>query len=366
MLRARLKVLGKKHQGKVIPLVSRKFLIGREEDCHLRPTSELVSRHHCAITVDDYTVQLRDLGSTNGTFVNEQRVNGAVTLKAGDQIRVGKLVLELLVSQVSEEEAKAGSGHPESVTALNDLLKDRSATDTSAVAGSETVHELAVPIVNASGDSATSAPGVGDSGTFQLNSNPAAAAGGTETPTSYAPAPATPPPENRDVHHHDELVPAAAAPSAYSGYVMGGYPGAMPGYPQLPAYPQPPMMYPPAGMPYGYPQPGYPQPPMIYPYQQPGYAYPQASPAYPTQPALDSVDCGDDGSSAEAPPVRLPDPKSTGASRQPAAPPPPPAAESPESDKEETGTEPPPAPKKNPSQSAADIIRQHLQRRPDA
>ena len=48
MLQAKLKVVGGRHHGKIIPLATRKFLIGREQDCHLRPNSELVSRHHCA------------------------------------------------------------------------------------------------------------------------------------------------------------------------------------------------------------------------------------------------------------------------------------------------------------------------------
>ena len=371
MLRARLKVLGKKHQGKIIPLTARKFLIGREEDCHLRPTSELVSRHHCAITVDDFTVRLHDLGSTNGTYVNEQRVSGHVTLKAGDQIRIGKLVVELLVSQVSEEEAKSGSGQPESVTALNGLLKERTTADTSELAGSETVHELHVPIINAAGDSSTGGPGIGDSGAFQLNANPQSGGGGVETPTSYVPSAATPQPDTH-VAAHEELVPTSMSPPgampAYPGYGMGGYPGAMPGYPQVPAYPQPPMVYPGGGMPFSYPQHAYPQPPMMYPYQQPNYSYPQAPPQYPVQPAADSVSFSSDGSGVEAPPVRLPDPKSTGATAPQAAvppPPPPEASETSETDNGEQAKEAPPAPKKNPSQSAADIIRQHLQRRPE-
>ena len=63
MLQSVLKVVGGKHEGKTIPLM-KKFIVGREEDCHLRPNSDLVSRHHCVFTMDDYTLRLRDLGST--------------------------------------------------------------------------------------------------------------------------------------------------------------------------------------------------------------------------------------------------------------------------------------------------------------
>ena len=73
-MQAELKVIGGKQQGSVIPLTMKKFLIGREKDCHLRPNNDLISRHHCVLTVDEFTVRVRDLGSTNGTLVNSERI----------------------------------------------------------------------------------------------------------------------------------------------------------------------------------------------------------------------------------------------------------------------------------------------------
>jgi pSer/pThr/pTyr-binding forkhead associated (FHA) protein len=92
-----LKVIEGKQAGTLIPLNRSKFLIGREEDCQLRPNSDLVSRHHCVFSTDDFTVRIRDLGSTNGTFVNNHRITGQVVLKQGDQIRIGKLAFEIQV-----------------------------------------------------------------------------------------------------------------------------------------------------------------------------------------------------------------------------------------------------------------------------
>ena len=97
MFQVELKVLEGRQQGKTIPLNVRQFLIGREQDCHLRPNSDLVSRHHCVFTVDDFTVRLRDLGSTNGTFVNGERIQGQRVLKPGDHVSVGKLSFEIVV-----------------------------------------------------------------------------------------------------------------------------------------------------------------------------------------------------------------------------------------------------------------------------
>ncbi len=84
-MQAEMKVIGGKQQGKVIPLTMKKFLIGREKDCHLRPNNDLISRHHCVLTVDEYTVRIRDLGSTNGTKVNGQRVTRGALLP-GDEL----------------------------------------------------------------------------------------------------------------------------------------------------------------------------------------------------------------------------------------------------------------------------------------
>ncbi len=97
MVAAELKVVGGKHAGQVIPLNRRKFLIGREQDCQLRPNSEMVSRHHCVFSVDDFSVRLRDLGSTNGTIVNGERIRRETVLAAGDKIIIGNLEFELAI-----------------------------------------------------------------------------------------------------------------------------------------------------------------------------------------------------------------------------------------------------------------------------
>jgi len=93
----KLKVLGGKHAGQEIRVPGAKFIIGRAEDCHLRPGSDLISRHHCAITVDDGYIALRDFGSKNGSYVNGQRVAGEIELKSGDMLKVGPLEFEVVV-----------------------------------------------------------------------------------------------------------------------------------------------------------------------------------------------------------------------------------------------------------------------------
>jgi len=65
-------------------------VIGRREDCELRiPLSE-VSRKHCRLIKDGQNLRLEDLGSSNGTFHNGQRVQEAV-VGPGDSIRIGSV-----------------------------------------------------------------------------------------------------------------------------------------------------------------------------------------------------------------------------------------------------------------------------------
>ncbi len=97
MVQVKLKVMNGTHAGKSLKLPQPQFLIGRSQDCHLRPDSDLISRHHCAVVVDGNYVGLRDFGSKNGTYVNDERVVGECELKAGDRLRVGPLLFEIVV-----------------------------------------------------------------------------------------------------------------------------------------------------------------------------------------------------------------------------------------------------------------------------
>ena len=106
-MEVQLKVLVGNNVGQVLKVPGPKFFIGRAEDCHLRPGSDLVSRHHCVLMVDGQTVSLRDFGSKNGTLVNGVRIIGETTLNNGDNIKVGPLEFEFQVI-----ESLAGAKRP--------------------------------------------------------------------------------------------------------------------------------------------------------------------------------------------------------------------------------------------------------------
>ncbi|MEU2247176.1 DUF1707 and FHA domain-containing protein [Streptomyces sp. NPDC019224] len=71
------------------------LLIGRDPGNGLRLTHETVSRTHAELTAHGDRWLLRDLGSTNGTCVNGQRVTGTVPVREGDQVSFGRMMFRL-------------------------------------------------------------------------------------------------------------------------------------------------------------------------------------------------------------------------------------------------------------------------------
>lgn len=96
-MEVQLKVMAGSSAGQLIKIAGPKFFIGRSDDCHLRPRSDLISRHHCVILIEGDYLGVRDFGSKNGTQVNGQRVAGEVPLNASDRLTVGPLEFEVVV-----------------------------------------------------------------------------------------------------------------------------------------------------------------------------------------------------------------------------------------------------------------------------
>src|SRR6266566_1900917 len=76
--------------GPPIEIVKDLTIVGRKEDCDVRLDHKSVSKMHCVIVKTDGLLLLRDLGSTNGTRVNGQRVRRAILLP-NDQVAVASL-----------------------------------------------------------------------------------------------------------------------------------------------------------------------------------------------------------------------------------------------------------------------------------
>ena len=87
---------------KDLPLTKEVMVIGRGQGCDLQVPLENVSRRHCEISISGETVKVKDLASSNGTYVNNKRVNEC-DLKAGDRLVVGPIVFTVQIDGVPEE-----------------------------------------------------------------------------------------------------------------------------------------------------------------------------------------------------------------------------------------------------------------------
>jgi len=79
----------------IFPLVQAKTTIGREPGCDIVLEDDEVSRQHAIIGIIGDTIKLRDHHSTNGVFINNERVTDTVELKAGDEIIIGANMFHL-------------------------------------------------------------------------------------------------------------------------------------------------------------------------------------------------------------------------------------------------------------------------------
>ena len=87
---------------KVFPLPSSITVIGRRHDCDLRIPLMPVSRRHCQLSLNNETLNIRDLGSRNGTYLNGKRVDKA-TVQPGDYIKIGPLTFALQINGQPKE-----------------------------------------------------------------------------------------------------------------------------------------------------------------------------------------------------------------------------------------------------------------------
>ena len=81
--------------GKQYPVGSGGVRIGRGPENAVVLADGEVSRHHARVWMQGAQVYVQDLGSTNGTFVNETRIGGPQALRPGDRVRVGHTTLQL-------------------------------------------------------------------------------------------------------------------------------------------------------------------------------------------------------------------------------------------------------------------------------
>jgi len=72
------------------------YQVGRMADCWLTLDDDLVSRYHARFVVSAGSLEVEDLGSRNGTYVNGRRLEGRIKLADADQVRIGREIISVL------------------------------------------------------------------------------------------------------------------------------------------------------------------------------------------------------------------------------------------------------------------------------
>ena len=105
-----LKFISGKYQGGEFALdKNQELIIGRSSELEMVLIEDMVSRHHAKITTTNDEIFIEDLGSTNGTFVNGEKITKC-KLKEGDRILIGTSIIKLVYEDYDSNQVGAGSG----------------------------------------------------------------------------------------------------------------------------------------------------------------------------------------------------------------------------------------------------------------
>ena len=98
-----LRFISGKYQGGEFPVVpDKQILIGRSSDLDMVLVEDMVSRKHARIAMQADQIWIEDLGSTNGTFVNGEKIKRA-RLKEGDRVLIGTSILKLIAGDAQRD-----------------------------------------------------------------------------------------------------------------------------------------------------------------------------------------------------------------------------------------------------------------------
>jgi hypothetical protein len=98
-----LRFISGKYQGGEFPIVpERQIIVGRSSDLDMVLVEDMVSRKHARIAMQSDQIWIEDLGSTNGTFVNGEKIK-RTHLKEGDRVLIGTSILKVIASDTPRE-----------------------------------------------------------------------------------------------------------------------------------------------------------------------------------------------------------------------------------------------------------------------
>lgn len=133
-----LRFISGKYQGGEFPVTpGKEIVVGRSSDLDMVLVEDMVSRKHARIALQPDGIWIEDLGSTNGTFVNGEKIKRS-RLKEGDRILIGTSILKVI----------AGDGSPESTTGdakrdLENVAQQRRTSQARTMSGA--IEEIPLP-----------------------------------------------------------------------------------------------------------------------------------------------------------------------------------------------------------------------------
>src|SRR6204780_665233 len=102
-----LRFISGKYQGGEFPVAAEKqILVGRSSDLDMVLVEDMVSRKHARIAMQADQIWIEDLGSTNGTFVNGEKIKRA-RLKEGDRVLIGTSILKVIAGDAGPDGVEA-------------------------------------------------------------------------------------------------------------------------------------------------------------------------------------------------------------------------------------------------------------------
>ena len=133
-----LRFISGKYQGGEFPIVNDKpIIVGRSSDLDMVLVEDMVSRKHARITMQQDQIWIEDLGSTNGSFVNGEKIKRA-RLKEGDRVLIGTSILKVIAG----EGTRADNTH-DAKRDLENVAAARRTTQARTMSGS--IEEVPLP-----------------------------------------------------------------------------------------------------------------------------------------------------------------------------------------------------------------------------
>jgi pSer/pThr/pTyr-binding forkhead associated (FHA) protein len=131
-----LRFISGKYQGGEFPITpDKQILVGRSSDLDMVLVEDMVSRKHARIAMQQDQIWIEDLGSTNGTFVNGEKIKRA-RLKEGDRVLIGTSILKLIAGDAPRDNMDAKQ-------ALENVASARRTSQARTMSGS--IEEVPLP-----------------------------------------------------------------------------------------------------------------------------------------------------------------------------------------------------------------------------